>query len=1258
MANSSIVGLLKVLLTADSAQFDAEMKRVSSSAQTWSKDLATMGRQATTLGANLTKTLTLPLVGLAAASIKAGMDFESSFANVAKTVDGVSDSAGTLTERGQELAMTFRQMAKEIPVTTDELTAIAALGGQMGVPIEQLATFTRHVAALGVAVDGISTEDAAAGLAQIGNIAGTGTTQIAEMASALVHLGNSSNATESDILEFTKRLMGAGSAVGMSIAEVMALGTAMANVGINAEAGGTAMSQMIAKMSMAISTGGESLKAFDALVASTGETFATIWKRSPVEAIDAVVKGLGHAKASGHDLNLVVREIGATNVRTADTMKRLAGAGDGVSASIVIANEGFQSANKHLEEFDKKAATTKNQLKILWSQIYDVGITIFDTLKPGIATAISLAQSLTPHLDKLAAGFAQLPGGIQLSVFAIAGLAAAAGPAIFVFGKLALLAADMTALFGKTGLATRALTGIIGLMGGQSPVVAGLGRALTLVTGPIGWLIGAATGILSLTGTWDELFRILKAGAQIVGGIVIVVFDEFMTILKGFIEASFLIVKTISHYTGLTFVLQKVGDALGWLGRKFADFMGWLANTAEAGASAVNAINPMIAPVEQLGAAVGGLAVPLEAAQAGLKGTAKETVNLTGLLGDNEAATKANEKAKKAQAAAEREAEQATKALSEQLARQRDILRDLGIVTQSDVVNGMLRFGDAMLVAQANGVPLVNVLKAAIPKLQELEKQARASGVDTAVLSARIRELNAELTALLGGIPTLNTVAFDPKKVLAGFKTINLATVKAASDAERLKDAYRLLGVDMQADLDKAATDAALAFELIRSSGTATPAEIQEAFDRMTEAQRAAARKVPGYWSEVFTHITGMARAWKASFASALLGMRGQSATEHQRLAEDAKENYDDVQVSAKETYEDIEKRARETYAETVRRAQDALDRVMRDEAASNDDRAQAQAIFNQARADAEDVMNKDIAAAHATMTTDISTAYQEMLDAEEAASHTFKDNLKDIWKQIKLDFLDVLVQMLADFEHAFIKGLIGLATGNRGALVDAFGGLLGLGAKAGAGAVIPGATSVGTLTAPGAGAGTGVGLGALGTTLGAIGLGGAIGFGIWKAFFDNPHRPWDALTGQEEAGKFFDSMGGEENFRAFLESLGFAADEIEGLVDPLKDEVVLGIRSSFDAAIEAIRDAIRGKGIDITGGDFQVPHLASGGIVRQPTLAMIGEAGPEAVVPLNGQSFGGTTVVQVIRPDGRVEAEYMWPFLAGHVRKIQLGHS
>jgi hypothetical protein len=100
VANSAVVGLLKVLLTADTAQFDAGMKRVSSSAKAWEKDLKSIGREASEVGATLTKGLTLPLVALAGLSAKAAIDFETSFAGIRKTVDGTvepdsSASAGT-----------------------------------------------------------------------------------------------------------------------------------------------------------------------------------------------------------------------------------------------------------------------------------------------------------------------------------------------------------------------------------------------------------------------------------------------------------------------------------------------------------------------------------------------------------------------------------------------------------------------------------------------------------------------------------------------------------------------------------------------------------------------------------------------------------------------------------------------------------------------------------------------------------------------------------------------------------------------------------------------------------------------------------------------------------------------------------------------------------------------------------------------------------------------------------------------------------
>ena len=47
-------------------------------------------------------------------------------------------------------------------------------------------------------------------------------------------------------------------------------------------------------------------------------------------------------------------------------------------------------------------------------------------------------------------------------------------------------------------------------------------------------------------------------------------------------------------------------------------------------------------------------------------------------------------------------------------------------------------------------------------------------------------------------------------------------------------------------------------------------------------------------------------------------------------------------------------------------------------------------------------------------------------------------------------------------------------------------------------------------------------------------------------------------------------------------------------------------------------------------GGGLAIPKMAEGGIVNSPTLALIGEAGPEAVVPLDRMNTGGGVTINV----------------------------
>ena len=84
----------------------------------------------------------------------------------------------------------------------------------------------------------------------------------------------------------------------------------------------------------------------------------------------------------------------------------------------------------------------------------------------------------------------------------------------------------------------------------------------------------------------------------------------------------------------------------------------------------------------------------------------------------------------------------------------------------------------------------------------------------------------------------------------------------------------------------------------------------------------------------------------------------------------------------------------------------------------------------------------------------------------------------------------------------------------------------------------------------------------------------------------------------------------------------------------------------------------IGGKGFDVP----DIPMLADGGIVTGPTLAMIGEAGPEAVIPLNRAGMMGTTSITVNMPAGAngddvVRALQQWSRRNGSLPLVTTGN-
>ena len=120
------------------------------------------------------------------------------------------------------------------------------------------------------------------------------------------------------------------------------------------------------------------------------------------------------------------------------------------------------------------------------------------------------------------------------------------------------------------------------------------------------------------------------------------------------------------------------------------------------------------------------------------------------------------------------------------------------------------------------------------------------------------------------------------------------------------------------------------------------------------------------------------------------------------------------------------------------------------------------------------------------------------------------------------------------------------------------------------------------------------------------------------------------------------------EFFTGLKETLSSVFTDIKNNVLGIWDDIVSGVKGAVNKIISAMNGMIKGmnkikfdfpKWVPGLGGKSfgmnipQIPMLAEGGIVNRPTLAMIGEAGPEKVVPLNKDHSGMNVTINVRSP-------------------------
>lgn len=458
-----------------SRSFDAAWKK----ADTFSKKLSLVSSRMTTMGSSMMRSVTLPLVALGTVGARESIKFESAFAGVRKTVDATeAELAGLRTG--------IREMAKELPSSREEIAGVAESAGQLGIQTRNILGFTRVMIDLGEATN-LTADEAATSFARFANIVRMPQSEFDRLGSSVVALGNNMATTEAEIVEMAMRIAGAGDQVGLTEPQIMALAAALSSVGIEAEAGGTAISKTMIGIEAAVQKGGKQLELWAETAGMGAREFAAAWQKDPADALNSVIIGLAKMEQQGGSTLGQLEELGITEVRQRDALLRAAGAGDLLSEALGISGKAWQENSALSKEAAQRYKTTASQLEILKNRATDVAMGLGDALAPSLTKAVDWAGELTEAFDGLSAstkGYIVQAGMV----------AAAAGPVMWTLGKLGGGLAVAIPLVGRLTSSFVALHAALRVGG-----VAAFGSTLMASLGPIGLVtagIAAAGGLV------------------------------------------------------------------------------------------------------------------------------------------------------------------------------------------------------------------------------------------------------------------------------------------------------------------------------------------------------------------------------------------------------------------------------------------------------------------------------------------------------------------------------------------------------------------------------------------------------------------------------------------------------------------------------------------------------------------------------------------------------------------------------------------
>ena len=501
-----------------------DMKTFQDESATVSDKFSAMGSALTSVGGTLTKSVTLPLVGLGATVTAVAANFETSMSKVAAIagLDTTGEEFDALSEKAKEMGATTKFSASE---AADAFTYMAMAGWKTESMLDGIDGIMQLAAASGE--DLATTSDIVTDALTAFGLQASDSSHFADILAAA---SNNANTNVSMLGESFKYVAPVAGALGYSAEDTsIALGL-MANSGIKASQAGTALRTAMSN-----------------LVKPTSE-MAMVMDQYGISITDAE----GNMKPFMTVMADLREKMGgldeATQAAAASTLFGKE-AMSGMLAIINASDEDFNKLTDSIYNADGTAAqmaetmqdNLTGQLTILKSALEGLAISFGEILIPYLTKAV---QWLTGVIDK----FNSMDESTKKLIVVVGTIAAAIGPVLLIVGKL-----------------SSAIGSIIGLIGGAG----GLSAVLTALTGPLGIVIAA---VAALTTAWVTNFGGIRDATAEIFGAIKSIFITAWEFISNLWNENFLAIRDIATtvWESIELIFQTAFDVISNIFQIFA----------------------------------------------------------------------------------------------------------------------------------------------------------------------------------------------------------------------------------------------------------------------------------------------------------------------------------------------------------------------------------------------------------------------------------------------------------------------------------------------------------------------------------------------------------------------------------------------------------------------------------------------------------------------------------------------------------------